>query len=107
MRRTASSSRAIGTVPSFTWRVRFVNSPLQSLGTMYMSMPALSACGQSSLRQPGTWPCEFQSLMTNPVKPMRPFSTSVIRDRLPVCFSPFQLENDIITVSRPASMAGL
>ena len=51
---------------------------------MYMSRPALSACGQLSFVQPSTWPCAFQSPTVKPSKFMRFLSTSVIRPLLPV-----------------------
>ena len=73
---------------------------------MYMSRPAIRACGQLSLVQPATWPCPFQSPTVKPSKFMRFLSTSVIRPLLPVCLTPFQLENEIMMVCTPASMAG-
>jgi hypothetical protein len=73
---------------------------------MYMSSPAFIACGQLVLVQPASCPWAFQSLTTKPWKPIRPFSTSVIRVLLPVIFWPFQLENEAITVRMPASMLG-
>ena len=73
---------------------------------MYMSRPALIACGQLSLVQPSTWPWPFQSPTMKPSKSMRPFSTSVIRPLWPGIFSPFQLENEIMMVCTPASIAG-
>ncbi len=51
----------------------------QSNGTMTMSMPALIACGQWSMVQPGIWAMAFQSETTKPSKPILPFSTSVKR----------------------------
>src|SRR3546814_4436376 len=60
MRVTASSSRAIGMVPSFTWASRLCHSGFQLSGAIYMSSPALIACGQLWLVQPATWPCAFQ-----------------------------------------------
>ncbi len=64
------------------------------------------ACEQLFTVQPGTWPCAFQSLTTKPSKFIRSLSTSVSRPRLPVTFSPFQLENDAMTVCTPPAIAG-
>ena len=49
----------------------------QSSGTMTMSMPALIACAQLALLQPFTWEMPFQSVTTNPSKPILSFSASV------------------------------
>ena len=106
MRRTASSSRLIGTRPSRTSSTRLSNRVFQASGTMYMSSPAFSAAGQSPTEQPGSCPCAFQSPTTKPSKPIRPLSTSVSKVELAVFFSPFQLEKEAITVMIPASSAG-
>jgi len=106
MRVTASSTRAIGITPDFTSASVFLYRPFQESGASSMSSPALYATGQSSLVQPGTWPCAFQSPSTMPPKSMRPFSTSVISALLPAIFTPFQLENDTITTCTPALIAG-
>ena len=92
--------------PDFTSASVCWYSPRQLSGAMYMSRPALIACGQSSLLQPGTWPWPFQSPTTKPWKSMRCFSTSVSRPLLPLIFMPFQLEYEAITVCTPASIAG-
>ncbi|PAV70578.1 hypothetical protein WR25_26048 [Diploscapter pachys] len=104
MRRTASSSRAAGIVPSFASRSVFAYSSFH-FGPEYMNMsrPALIAAGQSSLLHPGTWPCAFQSPIAKPSKPIRCFSTPVSRLVLPVILTPFQLEKLGMTVSAPAA----
>ncbi len=71
-----------------------------------MSTPALNAAGQSSLRQPGTWPWPFQSPTTKPPKCICPFSTSVSIGVLPCIFTPLKLLNEAITVCAPAAIAG-
>jgi hypothetical protein len=73
---------------------------------MNMSSPALIAAAQLSLVQPSIWPCAFQSPTTKPLKPIRPFRTSVSRLLLPCIFAPFQLEKLAITLSVPAAIAG-
>jgi len=62
----------------------------QSSGTIARSIPALIACGQCQLVQPGTCPMAFQSLTTRPSKPSRCLSTSVSRWRSP-CILPQRL----------------
>ena len=106
MRATASSSRCIGTTPLFTSASRLSYSPRQLSGAMYMSRPALIEAGQSVARQPRTWPWPFQSPTMKPWKPMRSFSTSVSRPRLPCIFSPFQLLYEAMTDMTPAPTAG-
>src|ERR1700754_5247913 len=106
MRVTASSTRLIGITPALTSARVFLYTPFQESGASSMSSSALYAAAQSSLVQPGTCPCAFQSPSTIPSKPMRSLSTPVIRDRLPAIFIPFQLENETITTCTPALIAG-
>ena len=98
MRVTASSSRAIGIVPSLTCANREAKSPFQLSGAMYMSTPASKASGQSVAVQPGISACPFQSPITKPLKPISRRSTLVSRDFEPCIFSPFTLEKEAITV---------
>ena len=92
--------------PLFTSATRLSKSARQLSGAMYMSRPAFMACGQSVVVQPGIWPWAFQSSTTKPLKPIRPLSTPVIRLSFPEFLTPFQLENEVMTVSTPASIAG-
>ena len=105
MRRTASSRRAIGISPDCAASSVLLKIFFQLFGAMYMSTPALSAAGQRSLLQPGTWPWPVQSPTTKPSKPMRPFRIVVSSGWWPCILVPFQLEYDAITVSAPASIA--
>ena len=105
MRRTASSRRAIGISPDFTWARVEAYSGFQLSGAMNMSIPALKARAQLSFEQPGSWPCAFQSDTTKPSKPSGPRSTSVRMVSLPECLTPFQLEKLAMIDSTPASMA--
>ena len=84
----------------------------QSSGTITRSMPALRACAQADLLQPGTCSMPFQSDTTRPSKPSRFFSTSVSISRLPCSLpgsvpadSSCQLLNETITVWVPAASA--
>ena len=97
--------RAIEISPARACASVFSYSAFQLSGAIAMSRPALNVAAQFSLLQPGICPCPFQSPMTKPSKPMRPFSTSVSRLRLPCIFTPCQLENEAITVIAPASIA--
>ena len=105
MRRTASSSRAIGISPERTWARVFSYSGFQLSGAMNMSMPALKARAQLSFEQPGNWPWAFQSETTKPSKPSGPRSTSVRIVSLPECLTPFQLEKLAMMDRTPASIA--
>mmetsp|Transcript_32037 Transcript_32037/g.92693 ORF Transcript_32037/g.92693 Transcript_32037/m.92693 type:complete len:240 (-) Transcript_32037:194-913(-) len=82
IRVTASSMRSIGTMPARTCLAVFSMKPTQSLlvGTMNMSMPALTEGGQDHLVQEGhTQWCPSQSLMTSPSNPRAFFKTPLMR----------------------------
>ncbi|KAG1472169.1 hypothetical protein G6F54_014456 [Rhizopus delemar] len=79
--------RAIGISPFCTCAVVLSMKAFQSSGTITMSMPALMACAQLSLRQPGTWAMPFQSETTKPSKPILSFSASGSSALLP-CILP-------------------
>ena len=87
MRVTASSMRACGISPDFTWAMVLAMKDFHASGTITMSMPALIACGQLSSLQPVTWPMPFQSDTTKPSKPIFSFRATVSRSREP-CILP-------------------
>ena len=112
MRVTASSMRAIGISPEFTWAIVLAMNAFQSFGTITTSMPALMACGQLAFVQPGTWPMPFQSETTRPSKPILPLRISVIALRLPWSLPSLMPSsslvhelNEIITLCEPAASA--
>ena len=84
----------------------------QSCGTITMSMPALTACGQLAFVQPATWPMPFQSETTRPSKPILPLRISVSALWLP-CSLPSAIPssslvhelNETITLWEPAASA--
>ena len=81
IRRTASSIRLIGTRPALTSAISVVSKLWYSFGSMNMSMPAFTAVRTWVGQSPGIWWMPSQSLITNPSKPHRPFSTPVISSR--------------------------
>ena len=105
IRRTASSSRAIGISPAFTCASVVSYRPFQLSGAIAMSRPALKVCAQSVLLQPLIWPWPFQSPTTKPPNCMRSFSTSVSRSLRPCIFSPWKLLYEAITDCAPAAIA--
>ena len=113
MRVTASSMRAIGISPDSTCLIVLAMKAFQSSGTMNMSLPALTAWAQLSLRQPFTSPMPFQSVTTKPSKPILFLRMSVTATLLPCslpCSTPaavsVQLLNEVMTVWAPALSAG-
>ena len=79
MRRTASSTRAIGTSPASTEAIKSANVSRQRSSTITMSTPAFTARAQASRGDSASCWQPFQSLITKPSKPSRAFSTSVSR----------------------------
>ena len=70
IRLTASSIRDIGISPLRTWASVFFITFFQSAGAIIISTPAFIDWAQLWLVQPSTWPIPFQSLITNPSKPI-------------------------------------
>ena len=75
---------------------------------MIMSRPALTAVATSWAVKPvwpSNWSTAAQSETSKPVKPSSPLRTSVSRYRLPLIFTPFQLEYDTMMAPTPACTA--
>ncbi len=100
--------RAIVTRPACT-SVRSREMKLcHALGTITMSMPALTAVRTSAAVKPGApsiWSMPFQSETTKPEKPSSPLSTVVIRYWWPCIFTPFHELYEIMTEPTPRCTA--
>ena len=87
IRETASSMRSIGTRPALTSAISVLANIAKALGSMNMSMPALTPVRTCWAQSPGSWWMPSQSLITKPPKPSRPLSTPVISSSCACIFS--------------------